>query len=389
MSKNIGLSLPNLDNEIVDMLKECIETGWVSTGGRFITEFEESFAKYVGMEKAVSIQSGTGGLHVALDVLGVKPGDEIIVPTLTFIATVNPIKYVGAEPVFMDCDDTMNMDLDKLESFLSNECEIKGEELYNKSTGNRIPVITVVHVFGNPIDMERVMDLASKYKLQVLEDAAEALGSFYTEGRYKGKHCGTIGKMGVFSFNANKIITTGGGGMVVSNDDDLLEHLRFLSVQAKTDSLYFIHDEIGYNYRMTNLQAALGCSQLGKIEEFVEKKIHMYNRYCDELKEVKGIKVVPFNSGTRANHWFFSLVVDKEGYGIDRDELLQKLIADGIQTRPLWRLIHKNKPYISSKSYDIEKAIHFESNILNVPCSTNLSDEDLSYVIDKIKSHKK
>lgn len=389
MSKVIGLSTPNLHMDIVENLKECIETGWVSTGGRFITEFEEKIAKYIGVEDAVGVQSGTGGLHVSLEILGVKAGDEVIAPTLTFIAAVNPITYLGAEPLFMDCDDSLNMDLDKLEKFCETECYMKDNELYSKASNNRIPVIVVVHVFGNPIDMVRIMEIAKKYNLKVLEDATEALGSYYTSGENSGKYCGTIGDMGVYSFNANKIITTGGGGMIVSNNEEYLNKARFLSVQAKTNSLYFIHDEIGYNYRMTNLQGALGTDQIDRLENFIEHKIKMYNKYKLALEDVDGLHMLGFNENTRSNHWFYSIVVDKNVYGIDKDELLVKLNEAGIQTRPLWRLIHKNKPYVNHNAYDIEKAYFYEENILNIPCSSNLSDGDLETVISALKKFKK
>ncbi|MGB3366780.1 MAG: LegC family aminotransferase [Acidaminobacteraceae bacterium] len=389
MGKVIGLSTPNLHMDIVENLKECIETGWVSTGGRFITEFEGKMAKYVKVKDAIGVQSGTGGLHVSLEILGVKAGDEVIAPTLTFIAAVNPITYLGAQPLFMDCDDSLNMDLDKLQEFCEEECYMHGGELYSKASDNRIPVIVVVHVFGNPVDMERLMNIAKKYNLKVLEDATEALGSYYTSGVNAGKHCGTIGDMGVYSFNANKIITTGGGGMIVSDNEEYIKKARFLSVQAKTDSLYFIHDEIGYNYRMTNLQAALGTDQIDRLESFIDHKIKMYNKYKEALKDIDGLYLVEFNDDTRSNHWFYSIVVDKYVYGMDKDELLIKLNEAGIQTRPLWRLIHKNKPYVNHNAYNIEKAYFYEENILNVPCSTNLSDEDFETVVGKLREFKK
>jgi len=266
MKKIIPLSVPNLSLDILENVKETIETGWVSTGGCFIKEFEEKVAKYVGVEKAVSCQSGTAGLHLALRVLGIGPGDEVIVPTVTFIAAVNPVKYMGAEPVFMDCDDTLNMDMDKLEEFLKNESYFTEGKVINRKTNRVIKAVIVVHVFGNPANIEKLMEIKEKYNLKVVEDATEALGSYYLEGKYAGKHCGTIGDIGVYSFNANKIITTGGGGMVVSHNKELLDKVEFLSTQAKTDSLYFIHDEIGYNYRMTNIQAAFGVDQIDRLE---------------------------------------------------------------------------------------------------------------------------
>lgn len=385
MSKFIPLSVPNLSIDILENIKETIETGWVSTGGRFITEFEEKIAKYIGVKRAVSCQSGTAGLHLALRVLGIKSGDEVIVPTVTFIAAVNPVKYMGAEPIFMDCDDALNMDMDKLEEFLENECDYIDGKVINKKTKRQIKAIVVVHVFGNPANMEKLMDLKEKYNLKVVEDATEALGSYYLEGRYKGKFCGTIGDIGVYSFNANKIITTGGGGMVVANNQELLDKVAFLGVQAKTDSLYFVHDEIGYNYRMTNIQAAYGVDQIDRLEGFIETKIKNYNLYKQAIENIEGLTLLPFRKDTRANHWFYSIIVDKEKYGIDRDELLRRLNEENIQTRPLWRLIHKQKPYLNNQTYRIEKAYYYEENLINIPCSSNLSEEDVGVVLKKLE----
>ena len=385
MKKIIPLSVPNLSLDILENVKETIETGWVSTGGRFIKEFEEKVAKYVGVEKAVSCQSGTAGLHLALRVLGIGPGDEVIVPTVTFIAAVNPVKYMGAEPVFMDCDDTLNMDMDKLEEFLKNESYFTEGKVINRKTNRVIKAVIVVHVFGNPANIEKLMEIKEKYNLKVVEDATEALGSYYLEGKYAGKHCGTIGDIGVYSFNANKIITTGGGGMVVSHNKELLDKVEFLSTQAKTDSLYFIHDEIGYNYRMTNIQAAFGVDQIDRLEGFIETKMRNYNLYKEAIKKIEGLTLLPFRSDTRANHWFYSVIVDKEKYGIDRDELMNRLNSSNIQTRPLWRLVHKQKPYLENDAYRIEKAYYYEKNLINVPCSSNLTEEEIEIVIENLE----
>lgn len=388
--KIIGLSIPNLSVEpILNNLKECLESGWVSTGGRFISEFEEKTAKYVKTKEAVGIQSGTAGLHTALRVLGVERDQEVIAPTLTFIAAVNPITYLGAEPIFIDCDDTLCMDPIKLEKFCKEECEIREGKLYNKKTGKNIKVILVVHIFGNMADMEKIMDIAEKYKLKVLEDATEALGTYYIDGRYNGKFAGTIGEMGVYSFNANKIITTGGGGMVVSNNQELLNKVRFLSVQAKTDPVYFIHDEIGYNYRMLNLQAALGTSQIDQLESFINIKIKNYYLYKDAIEKIEGLTLLPFNTDIRPNYWFYSVVIDEEKYGRNKDELLKKLVEANIQTRPIWGLIHQQKPYKNHQIYRIEKAIWYHNRVLNIPCSSNLTKEDIKYVIEKLKEFKR
>ena len=385
----INLSVPNLSMDILDNLKECLESGWVSTGGRFIPEFETKVKNYMKTKFAAGVQSGTAGLHMSLQVLGVQRDEEVFVPTLTFIAAVNPTTYLGASPIFIDCDDSLCMDPIKLEKFCSEECDFKEGVLVNKKTNKKIRALVIVHVFGNMADMEKIMDIAKKYNLRVLEDATEALGSYYTEGKYKGKYAGTIGDIGVLSFNANKIITTGGGGMVVGDNEELVEKVRFLSSQAKKDTLYFIHDEIGYNYRMLNLQAALGTSQIDQLESFIETKIKNYKIYKEELEKIEGLEILPFVEGIRANHWFYSLKIDKEKYGIGRDELLQKLVDAGIQTRPIWGLIHQQKPYADCQSYEIEKALYYYDRILNLPCSSNLTEKEVYQVIEKIREFRK
>ena len=385
----INLSVPNLSMDILDNLKECLESGWVSTGGRFIPEFESKVKKYMKVQNAAGVQSGTAGLHMALRVLGVEAGEEVIAPTLTFVAAVNPIVYQGATPVFIDCDDSLCMDSIKLEKFCKEECNFIDGVLINKKTNKKIKVLVVVHVFGNMTDMEKIMDIAKKYKLKVLEDATEALGTYYTDGKYKGKYAGTIGDIGVLSFNANKIITTGGGGMVVGNNKELVEKVRFLSSQAKKDPLYFIHDEIGYNYRMLNLQAALGTSQIDQLESFIKTKIKNYKIYKEELEKIEGLEILSFRDGIRANYWFYSLKIDKEKYGIGRDELLKKLVEFDIQTRPIWGLIHQQKPYTSYQSYEMEKSLYYYDRVLNLPCSSNLTEKEVYQVIEKISEFKK
>ena len=383
---NIPLSVPNLNKkEILKNLEECLESGWVSTGGKFIPEFEEKVKKYIKTKCAAGVQSGTAGLHMALQVLGVQRDEEVIVPTLTFIAAVNPVTYLGANPVFIDCDDSLCMDPIKLEKFCLEECDFIDGILVNKKTNRKIRVLVIVHVFGNMADMEKIMDIAKKYNLKVLEDATEALGTYYIEGRYKGRFAGTMGDLGVLSFNANKIITTGGGGMVVGDNHDLVEKVRFLSSQAKKDPLYFIHDEIGYNYRMLNLQAALGTSQIDELESFIETKTRNYYLYREEVNKIDGLQLLNFRKGIRPNYWFYSLVVDKEKYGLNKDELLRRLVSENIQTRPIWGLIHQQKPYQKNEAYKMEKALWYYERVLNIPCSSNLTEEEVKIVISKLK----
>lgn len=374
MSKNIPLSVPNLKGNELKYVMHAVETEWVSTAGPYITEFEEKIAKYLNVDGAVACQSGTSGLHLALQTSGVKAGDEVIVPTLTFIAAVNPVKYIGAEPIFMDCDGSLTMDSKKVRAFCEQECEYKNGILLNKHTGRQIKAMIVVHVFGNLANMEELTTIAEEYGLKLIEDATEALGSYYTEGKYAGRYAGTIGDVGVYSFNGNKIITTGGGGMIVAKNPQVLAHCRSLSTQAKRDTLYFDHEEIGYNYRMTNLQAALGLAQLEQLEDFIAIKKRNYEEYQN-----CGISLLPFRKGTRPNYWFYSYLTD------GRDKLIHSLQEKGIQTRPVWKLIHTLDMYQGAQTFCIDTATRYYERIVNIPCSSNLSTEDVKYVADQIQ----
>lgn len=385
MDQFIPLSVPNFKGKELEYVTKAIETEWVSTSGSYIKEFEEKIAHYLKVDKATACQSGTAAIHLALRLAGVEAGDEVIVPTLTFIAAVNPVKYVGAEPIFMDCDPTLNMDLDSLEKFCREECWMTKDGLVNRWSKKRIKALVVVHVFGNMMNMERVMEIASKYELKVIEDATEALGSYCIEGKYEGRFAGTIGDFGAYSFNGNKIITTGGGGMLVARDPFLVEKGKYLSTQAKNDELYYIHDEIGYNYRMTNIQAAIGIAQLEHLEEFIEIKARNYTAYKKAIDEIKGLRLLPFNPFIRSNHWFYSLVIDKGRYGLSKDQLLKELLNHSIQTRPIWGLIHEQKPYHDNQHYNIINARNYREKVLNIPCSTNLDNSSMKQVVNYIK----
>jgi aminotransferase in exopolysaccharide biosynthesis len=378
MEKFIPLSVPNLKGNELKYVTKAIEAEWVSTAGSFITDFENKLAEYVGVENAVACQSGTAGLHLALKVCGVGSGDEVIVPTLTFIAAVNPVKYLGAEPIFMDCDDSLTLDVDKLVEFCKLECEFIDKKLINRSTGKHIKAIIAVHIFGNMANLVKISEIAKEYNLKLIEDATEALGTYYTQGKLKGLFAGTIGDVGVYSFNGNKIITTGGGGMIVSRKKECIDQCRYLSTQAKNDTLYFIHDEIGYNYRMTNLQAAMGLAQLEQLESFIQIKKENYINYKNQ-----GIELLDFKDDIRPNYWFYSYLTNS------RDGLMDSLNTQGIQTRPIWKLIHTLKPYEASQSYKIERAFYYYDNILNLPCSSNLSKEDIETVVSTITKYVK
>ena len=370
----IPLSVPSLKGNEQKYVSDAVTTEWVSTVGSYVGRFESDFASYAKTETAAAVQSGTAALHLAMIVCGVGAGDLVIAPALTFVAAVNPIRYVGAEPVFMDCDDSLCLDPVKLERFLEVECETHRGVLYDKTLNKPIRGIVVVHVFGNGADMERITEIAGRYDLPVIEDATEAVGTFYTEGKFAGSMAGTIGDFGAFSFNGNKIVTTGGGGMFVARDPEKVKRAKHLSTQAKTDELYYDHDEIGYNYRMTNLQAALGVAQLEQVEEFIRIKQRNYEYY-----KGLGVELLPFADYARPNYWFYSYQSN------NRDVLIDQLGEHRIQARPVWKLIHTLSIYKDCRAYEIEKAVEYYSRVLNLPCSSNLSNSDIERVVTKIK----
>lgn len=382
VDKFIPLSVPNLKGNELKYVSDAINTEWVSTAGPYVNEFEKKIAEYVKSKGAVSCQNGTSGLHISLLLTGVTNEDAVIVPTLTFIAAVNPVKYIGAMPIFMDCDDSLCMDPVKLEKFCEEECIYEDGILIDKKTNRHIKTIVVVHVFGNMADMGAIMKIAEKFSLKVVEDATEAIGSYYTSGKYAGKYAGTIGALGVYSFNGNKIMTTGGGGMIVSNNEEYLKHAKHLTTQAKSDELNFMHDEVGYNYRMTNLQAAMGLAQLEQLEDFISVKQDNYYRYKEGFRQSQKFELLDVRKDIRSNRWFYALFC-KEGSKY-RDELIKKLSEMKVQCRPIWGLIHEQKPYEMERTYEIEKAKYYWEHVVNIPCSTNLKSEDVDRVISLI-----
>lgn len=384
MRKFIPLSIPNFEGNERKYVDDAIGQGWVSTGGSYITKLEQELAKFLHVENIAACQSGTSALHLSLIEAGVKPGDVVLVPPLTFIAAVNPVKYQFATPVFIDCDDSFCMDPVKLRDFCEGECEFSKDELRYK--GKLVKALVVVHVFGNMADMEAIMDIAEKYHINVIEDATEALGTKYAEGKFTGKYAGTIGHFGAFSFNGNKIITTGGGGAVTANNSDSVNHMRFLSTQAKTDPHYYIHDEIGYNYRMTNLQAAVGVAQMEKLGEFIERKQRNYNQYKNEFKDFEYGTLMSFRHGTDSNKWFYSINIDRSRIIAPMREIITALHEKGVETRAIWGLINEQKPYEGEVTYRLEKAPYYASRILNIPSSTQITREEIIYVADEVKN---
>ena len=383
MNKFIPLSIPNFEGNERKYVDDAIDQGWVSTGGAYITKLEQQLSEFLKCENTCACQSGTSALHLSLVESGVVPGDVVLVPPLTFIAAVNPVKYQFATPVFIDCDDSFCMDPLKLESFCREECEfIDGVLYFNKKP---VKAIVVVHVFGNIADMVAIIGIANKYNLKVIEDSTEALGSRYTEGPLAGKYAGTIGDFGAFSFNGNKIITTGGGGAVTARDPKMVDHIRYLSTQAKNDAHYYIHDEVGYNYRMTNVQAALGVAQMEKLAEFVERKRRNYDLYAELFEGCDLVKLIPFRAGTYSNKWFYSLEINRDKIKASMRDIITALEKYGVQTRAIWGLINEQVPYLGEYTYKIEKAPYYAKRILNIPSSTQITKEEIEYVAEKIK----
>lgn len=381
----IPLSVPNFEGNEEKYVLDAVGQGWVSTGGKYVDSLEKVIADYTGAPESVACQSGTAALHMALVECGVGYNDAVIVPTLTFIAAVNPVKYVGAYPIFMDCDDSLCMDADKLEMFCKEECSLVNNKLIHNQTQRLVKAIIVVHVFGNMADMEKLIMVAKEYHLKVIEDATEALGTICNYGKYKGKMAGTIGDFGAYSFNGNKIITTGGGGMVVGLDIKALKHIKYMSTQCKDDPHFYVHDEVGFNYRMTNVQAAIGVAQMEELEEFIRRKINNYDIYLKLLEDIPNIYILPFRDNVRSNKWFYSIVFKGQEKQWDVKGLISKLDQKGIQTRPIWGLIHEQKPYLADVAYKIEKAKYYSDRIINVPCSTNITTEEIENVCMAIK----
>lgn len=378
----VPLCVPEIRGNEWQYVKECLDTNWVSSAGPFVDRFESSLASYVGVQHGIAIVNGTAALHLSLLVSGVTADDEVIVPALTFIAPVNAVTYAGAHPVFMDVEPNhWQMDVAKLDSFVRNECEWINGELRNKQTKRRVKAILPVHILGHPCDMDAIMTIARKYDLRVIEDATESLGA-----RYKNKMVGTHGDVACFSFNGNKVITTGGGGMIVTNDPKLAERARYYSTQAKDDAIEYVHNNVGYNYRMPNVQAAIGCAQLELLDEYVETKRRIFDKYQKELEDIPGIGFQSEASDVFSIIWMTTVTVDAKLFPCDSRSLLRQLADKKIQTRPLWHPIPSLPPYSSCQSYHVEVADQLYSKALSLPSSVGLTPEDQQRVIEGIRS---
>jgi perosamine synthetase len=371
------LSGPNMGGNELKYVTECITTGWVSSVGAYVDQFEKMSAEYAGTKYAVATSSGTTALHICLILQGVGQNDMVIAPNITFIATLNSIKYTGATPILIDTDAAnWQMDLNILEIFLQNETEQKDGVCFHKATGKRIPILMPVHVLGNICDMDRLLAIAKEHNLVVIEDSTEALGSYY-----KGKHAGGFGLMGTFSYNGNKIITTGGGGMIVTNDEALAKRAKHLTTQAKSDPFEYMHDEIGYNYRLVNVAAAMGVAQMEQLPGFITRKKEIIAFYKNGLAGVGDITFQDVSDDVTANWWLPTIFTTKQ------KEVLKVLNDNKMQSRPFWVPMNqlpmfKNDIFVNNN----DQSDFVYKHCLSIPCSTNITDAELQAVVDKIKS---
>ncbi|MCX7830267.1 MAG: LegC family aminotransferase [Acidobacteria bacterium] len=377
----IPLCVPYLSGNEWKYIKECLDTNWVSSAGPYVDKFEKEIVNYLGSKFAVACVNGTAALHISLLILGIKQNDEVITSDLTFVAPANAIRYVGAYPVFIDADYlTFQIDISKLKDFLKTKCKRTKMGLLNKETKRIIRAILPVHILGHCCNIKEIISLSEEYGLPVIEDATEALGA-----RFNGKYAGTYGKIGVFSFNGNKIITTGGGGMLVTDDANLAEKAKYLTTQAKDDSIEFIHKEIGYNYRLPNILAAMGVAQLENLEMYIRKKRKIANFYNKNLIRISGFEPMIEPENCESTFWLYTAKVNKKKYGLNRRELMIEFSKRGIETRPLWQPMHLLKPHSMSYSYKCENSVKLKDVSISLPCSTNLKRKDQKEILNIIE----
>ncbi len=376
----IPLSVPEIRGNEWRYVKDCLDTSWVSSVGSYVDRFEQMVAQQVGAEHAVATVNGTSALHVALLVAGVQPGDEVLVSTLTFIAPVNAIRYVGAWPIFIDAEPAYwQMDSARVVDFLERGCRWNDGALHNLQTGRRVTAVIPVHVLGHPVDLDPILGVAKKFGLKVIEDATEGLGA-----AYKGRNLGCLGDIACFSFNGNKIITTGGGGMLVTGNEEWARKAKYLTTQAKDDPIEYVHGEVGYNYRLTNLLAAVGCAQMEQLASYVATKRKTATRYSDKLRNVPG--VVPMRNAPWAasTFWMYTILIEEKTFGMDSRTLMRMLASRKIQCRPLWQPIHQSPAHASKDMAAMPVAEQLALRGLSLPCSVGITESEQDKVIDAL-----
>lgn len=365
----VALHEPRFDGNEWLYLKECLDSNYVSSVGEFVDQFEQSLVNYTGAKYAISVVNGTAALQIALKLAGVNSGDEVLLPALTFVATANAISYLGAIPHFVDSEEsTLGIDVVKLREYLSANTEEQSSLRINKYTKRIIRALVPMHTFGHPSDLEQLQSIARDFNLVLVEDAAESLGSFY-----KGQHTGTFGLLGSLSFNGNKTITTGGGGAILTNDEALARRAKHLTTTAKiTHKWEFDHDEIGYNYRMPNINAALGCAQMENLPEKISLKRALFQRYREEFASISGALIFEETINCQSNYWLQTLLLQDDNLVL-RDSILDASNRSGIMTRPAWKLMSNLAPYENSPAMSLEGANSLYRRVINLPSSPALS----------------
>ncbi|MED4552325.1 LegC family aminotransferase [Lysinibacillus capsici] len=357
----VSLHEPTFNEKEIEYVTDCVKSGWVSSVGSYVTRFEEDLAEFVGVKRAVAVVNGTAALQVSLKVAGVEANDEVLMPSLTFIATANAVSYLGAIPHFVDVNlETLGIDPIKLKAYLESIGELRKGELFNKKTGRRIKTLVPMHTFGHPVAMDDLLAICEEFQLILVEDAAESLGSYYKE-----KHTGSFGKVSALSFNGNKIITTGGGGAILTNDDKLADYAKHVTTTAKIPHKWeYQHDEIGFNYRMPNINAALGCAQLEKLPAFIEQKRMLVNKYEALVDNLAGVKLFKEPDGCKSNYWLQTLILDNNN---NRDDILTFLNNNGIMSRPIWKPLHMSDIFRNSPRSDLYITDILNKYVINIP----------------------
>ncbi len=360
------LSVPVFAGNEKKYLEECIDTTFVSSVGKFVDRFEEEIARYTGAKKAVVCVSGTNALHMSLMLSGVVRDDEVLTQALTFIATCNALSYIGAHPVFIDVDrSTMGLSPDAVKQWLVKNAEIRNGECFNKNTGRKVKACVPMHTFGHPVRIDELAAVCEEYHIELVEDAAESIGS-----RYKGKHTGTFGKVGAISFNGNKTITTGGGGMMLFNDEELAAYAKHITTQAKIPHRWeFRHDHIGYNYRMPNINAALGCAQLENLDKYIASKRETSSAYAEFFKNIEDIEFFVEPENSFSNYWLNVVILKDKDAQVD---FLQQTNDNGVMTRPIWELMNRLPMFEDCENDGLKNTIWFADRVVNIPSSVKL-----------------
>lgn len=366
----VPLHEPHFGGNEWTYVRDCLNTGWVSSVGEYVERFEQQLAEFTGARRAVAVVNGTAALHIALTLVGVEPNDEVLMPALTFVATANAVTYCGAVPHFVDSEErTLGLDPHKLADYLQEIADARGDTCYNKVTGRRIRAVVPMHTFGHPVDMDPLMDVCERFKLELVEDAAESLGSYY-----KGVHTGNFGKVAAVSFNGNKIITTGGGGAILTNDDKLADLAKHLTTTAKVPHPWeYYHDQIGYNYRMPNINAALGLAQLEQLPQLIKRKRELADKYRKAFASIEGVSFLQEAEFARSNYWLNVLLLDEPDLQW-RDRLLEAMNEAGIMARPAWRLMNQLPMYKDCPKMSLQSVENLKKRIVNIPSSACLGE---------------